>query len=179
MAPKSTKAGKNTKSRPRRSPMDKYNDPELLLADEKSPLHDLNTAQLKAILTHPTILPFLRSTSVPIDAFLSLPTTDQTRALADFTTDGAAGRHDSNWVEQALAASQARKAGAFEEYLAKNFEEVWGEEDEEKDKGDINDGVGGGAVVEKLAEEEGIGEKVAENSGERLEGEDMTAGEIK
>ncbi|KAH6684600.1 hypothetical protein B0J14DRAFT_693792 [Halenospora varia] len=183
MAPKTAKNGKNTKARPRKSPMDKYNDPELLLADEKSPLHDLTTAQLKAILTHPAILPLLRSASppIPIDAFLSLPTTDQTRALADFTTDGAAGRHDSNWVEQALAASKARKAGAFEDYLAKNFEEVWGEEEDgEEDERDIKGGVVGDAAVEKPVEEEGIGEKVVENSGEEgLEGEDMVAAEMK
>ena len=47
---------------------------------------------------------------------------------ARYTENIDGGRHDREWLEQAWAAHERRKAGDFDSYLANKFEDDWGVE---------------------------------------------------
>ena len=47
---------------------------------------------------------------------------------ATYTENVAEGRHDPEWLAQAWSAHERRKAGEFDDYLVKKFEEDWGVE---------------------------------------------------
>ena len=53
------------------------------------------------------------------------------RAITDFKDDGRSGRHDPQWLREALEASGRRMAGDYEEYLESQFKDTYGEEKEE------------------------------------------------
>lgn len=61
--------------------------------------------------------------------FASLANDDSFRyACAAYTENVAQGRHDPAWLASAWAAHERRKAGDFDEFIVKKFEEDWGVE---------------------------------------------------
>ncbi|KEZ39737.1 hypothetical protein SAPIO_CDS9695 [Scedosporium apiospermum] len=54
---------------------------------------------------------------------------DCTRYIEDLSL----GKHDEQWLAEAWEASERRKAGDYDEYLARKFEDDWGQDGEEKE----------------------------------------------
>ncbi|RAL63596.1 hypothetical protein DID88_003640 [Monilinia fructigena] len=104
----------------KKTKQDKYSDVDQLLSDSKSPIFQEH-ANIKAVIYHPVA----KQTMI-----------DQ---AADFKLDGIYGRFDSDWIAQAMEASQTRAAGGYDAYLASQFEEQWAEEDEEVSEEEIKE----------------------------------------
>ncbi|KAG6002299.1 hypothetical protein E4U21_003250 [Claviceps maximensis] len=115
-----------------------------ILTDPKSPLA---TADLRGVLTHPLawtsltveerreILSLFPDVALILDAgtdnarpdFESLINDDAFRAdCAAYVTNLAQGRHDPQWLRDAWRAHERRKAGDFDDFLIRKFEEDWG-----------------------------------------------------
>ena len=61
-------------------------------------------------------------------------------AAAAFQEDGRSGRHDPEWVRQAMEASSRRQSGDFDAYNAQKFQEIWAEDSKELSDADDEDG---------------------------------------
>jgi hypothetical protein len=48
-----------------------------------------------------------------------------------FKKEGAEGYHDPDWLNEALAATEERNAGVYDDYLKAKFKEEWGSDDKE------------------------------------------------
>ncbi|PFH55739.1 hypothetical protein XA68_17696 [Ophiocordyceps unilateralis] len=112
----------------------------------RSPKSPLAQADLRAILANPLAWTALDASSraeilalFPDDkhileanttearpAFQSLMSDDSFRYhCATYTANLALGRHDEEWLSDAWAAHERRKAGDFDEYLSNKFVEEW------------------------------------------------------
>lgn len=58
---------------------------------------------------------------------------------AEFKSDGTYGRFDSQWMSQALEASQTRASGGYDAYLESQFAEKWAEDDKEVSDEEMRD----------------------------------------
>lgn len=48
-----------------------------------------------------------------------------------FKKEGAEGYHDPDWLNEALAATEERNAGVYDDYLKAKFKEEWGSDENE------------------------------------------------
>lgn len=48
-----------------------------------------------------------------------------------FKKEGAEGYHDSDWLNEAIVATEERNAGVYDEYLNAKFREEWGSDGNE------------------------------------------------
>ncbi|EJP64510.1 hypothetical protein CRV24_003912 [Beauveria bassiana] len=149
-------------------------DAERLLTDPKSPLAKAN---LRTILANPmawncldaadhaeilALFPDQRHITVAEDGaqrpnMESLMNDDSFRYdCAAYTESLAQGRHDPDWLAQAWAAHERRKAGDFDDFLRAKFEKEWevklpeeapGADDEKGGEEGGGDGVANGAVT--------------------------------
>lgn len=77
---------------------------------------------MQAVLSHPKAQEVLRNAGLDPNIY-QLP--DFATAAARFKEDGRSGRHDPEWLRQALEASERRVAGDFDEYHQARFEQEW------------------------------------------------------
>jgi hypothetical protein len=64
-------------------------------------------------------------------AFDNVSTDELATAAAAFQEDGRSGRHDPEWVRQAMVASSRRQAGDFDGHNAQKFQGIWAEDNEQ------------------------------------------------
>ncbi|KAK1966398.1 hypothetical protein LY78DRAFT_657343 [Colletotrichum sublineola] len=114
-----------------------------LLTDPKSPLA---SADLRTILCQPAAWDILSKEEraeiialFPAGTRILDPDTDNARPdldalrndnnfrhdCATYTDNIAMGKHDPEWLEQAFAARERRRAGDFDSYLKQKFEDEW------------------------------------------------------
>ncbi|GAB0134546.1 hypothetical protein EsDP_00002911 [Epichloe bromicola] len=131
---------------PRKTPRKRKTkwDADTILNDPRSPLA---TADLRSVLSHPLawtsltiqerreVICLFPDVALILDAdtddarpdFQSLMNDDAFRAdCAAYVENLAQGRHDPQWLRDAWRAHERRKAGDFDEFLIKRFEEDWG-----------------------------------------------------
>ncbi|KAA8563882.1 hypothetical protein EYC84_011896 [Monilinia fructicola] len=121
----------------KKAKQDKYSDVDQLLSDFKSPIFQ-EDANIKAVISHPMAKQTMidQGESYPFDQMTG---DEVATTAADFKLDGTYGRFDSDWMAQAMEASQTRAAGGYDAYLASKFEEQWAEEDEEVSEEEIKE----------------------------------------
>ncbi|KAB8291602.1 hypothetical protein EYC80_006402 [Monilinia laxa] len=121
----------------KKAKQDKYSDVDQLLSDFKSPIFQEH-ANIKAVISHPVVKQTMidQGESYPFDQMTG---DEVATTAADFKLDGTYGRFDSDWMAQAMEASQTRAAGGYDAYLASQFEEQWAEEDEEVSEEEIKE----------------------------------------
>ena len=79
--------------------------------------------------------------------------------------EGAEGYHDSDWLNEAIVATEERNAGVYDEYLNAKFKEEWGS-DENEFYTDSEDG----KDIQKSDHDEDQGDNLEKNAGENRRG---------
>ncbi|KAL0943852.1 proline-rich early nodulin [Colletotrichum truncatum] len=166
---------------------------EKLLTDPKSPLAN---ADLRSILCQPAAWDILtKEERAEIIALFPAGTrildegTDDARPdfdalrndnnfrhdCATYTDNIALGKHDPEWLEEAWAARDRRRAGDFDDYLVQKFEEEWSCELPEEFKPKRDSGVSAAEVnedAESSNEVKNHSEEPATELNGTIEGED-------
>ncbi|KAH8600826.1 hypothetical protein B0O99DRAFT_290979 [Bisporella sp. PMI_857] len=101
----------------------KYDDVDIL-EDDKCSLYSEET-DLLAILSHPLAVETLVASSLECLPIHGADSEKFKTDMAAFKEDGRAGRFDKSWVTQALAASEKRSNGGFEEFQRQCFTSDW------------------------------------------------------
>ncbi|KAF7548732.1 hypothetical protein G7046_g8573 [Stylonectria norvegica] len=152
--PKPVRVRKPKKKVAKKAPRKSKWDAQSIFVDPKSPLA---SADLRTILSNPMAWDILEEEDraeilslFPDDQhilaagtqdarpdFVSLMNDDSFRHdCAAYTENIAQGRHDPDWLAEAWAAHERRKAGDFDDFLETRFKEEWGQELPEKPKSD-------------------------------------------
>ncbi|KAF7865943.1 hypothetical protein EAF04_006107 [Stromatinia cepivora] len=121
----------------KKSKSDKYADVDQLLSDFKSPIFK-EDAKIKAVLTHPMAKQTMVDQGEPYP-FDQMTANEVATTVAEFKSDGTYGRFDSDWMAQAIEASQIRASGGYDAYLNSQFAENWGEDDQEVSDEEMKD----------------------------------------
>ncbi|KAG9233441.1 hypothetical protein BJ875DRAFT_44100 [Amylocarpus encephaloides] len=100
-----------------------WDNPEEVIGPQNSQLYK-DDFDLLSVLKHPTAQAIISNKNDgQITEFLACDNPRQ--VINEFKADGAAGKHDAEWLRQALEASKQRAAGFYDEYLEAKFQEQW------------------------------------------------------